>query len=296
MPERELATIADMRCFLAALALPAFLLAQTTELNVEAAGELPGVKLQGLTTAQKARVLAIAQQEDCTCQCGMMIAACIARDPNCFTSKTLATAVARQLRAGKTPTAARAILKDAAYIAKLKEELENQPADLKLEGAPARGADKARVTLVEFSDFQCPFCRGGADALNEMVKAFPKDVRLVFKQFPLDNHSQAAIAAEASLAAHAQGKFWEMHDRIFANPRSLTEENLIAWAKELGLDATRFTTELKAHKYQALVNREIREGIEAGVQGTPTVFLNGRLYRGAVTVEGLRPAIEAAIR
>ena len=165
-----------------------------------------------------------------------------------------------------------------------------------MEGAPARGADKARVTLVEFSDFQCPFCRGGADALNEVVKAFPKDVRLVFKQFPLDNHSQAAIAAEASLAAHAQGKFWEMHDRIFANPRSLTEENLIAWARELGLDSTRFAAELKAHKYQALVNREIREGIEAGVQGTPTVFLNGRLYRGAVTVEGLRPAIEAAIR
>lgn len=286
-----------MRFFAAAAVLwPALLLCQTTALDVESAGELPGVKLNGLTTAQKAQVLAIARAEDCTCQCGMKIAACIARDPNCTTSKTLATALARQMRAGKSAAAARAILKDAAYIAKLKEEIESQPANLNLAGVPALGPEKARITIVEFSDFQCPFCRSGAEALAAIAKAYPNDVRLLFKQFPLESHSQAAVAAEASLAAHAQGKFWPMHDRIFANPRSLTEANLIAWAKELGLDSGRFAQDLTSRKYQATVRREVREGIEAGVQGTPTVFLNGRLYRGPVKLEALKPAIEAELK
>ena len=168
--------------------------------------------------------------------------------------------------------------------------------DLKLAGAPARGPEAARVTIVEFSDFQCPFCRAGANALNEIAKAYPNDVRLVFKQFPLESHSEAAIAAEASLAAHAQGKFWEMHDRIFANPRSLTEANLVAWAKEFGLDAARFKSDLTSHKYQNTVQNEVREGLDAGVQGTPTVFINGRLHRANVTMEELKPAVEAALK
>jgi len=284
-----------MRIF-AAVLLPALLAAQTSNLNVEVTGDLPGVKLNGLSAAQKAQVMAIAQQTQCTCQCGMTVALCIARDPNCMTSKTLATAAARQLRAGKTPAAARAALTDAAYIAKLKEELESIPADLKLAGAPARGPEGARVTVVEFSDFQCPFCKGGADALTALARAYPNDVRLVFKQFPLEMHSQAALAAEASLAAHAQGKFWPMHDRIFANPRALTEANLVAWAKELGLDSARFARELAAHTYRATVTRETREGIEAGVQGTPTVFVNGRQYRGAVKFDELKPVIDAALK
>jgi len=159
----------------------------------------------------------------------------------------------------------------------------------------AIGPQNAPMTLDVYSDFQCPFCLNGARTLIAAAKAFPKDVRLVFKQFPLDIHSQAALAAEASLAAHAQGKFWEMHDRIFANRSSLTEANLTAWAKEFGLDAARFGAELKSHKYQAAVNAEIREGVEAGVQGTPTVFLNGRLYRGELKMESLKPAIEAEL-
>jgi protein-disulfide isomerase len=285
-----------MRFLAAALVLPILLPAQTSNLNVESTGDMPGVKLAGLTAPQKKQVMTIAQKEPCTCGCGMTIALCIARDPNCMTSKTLATAVARELKAGKTPAAASAILKQPAYIAKLKEELENQPVEFKLAGAPSRGPEKARVTLVEFSDFQCPFCRGGADALTAIAEAYPKDVRLVFKQFPLEMHSQAALAAEAGLAAHAQGKFWEMHNRMFANPSKLTEANMAAWAKEFGLDTKRFSSELAAHKYQDTVNREVREGIEAGVQGTPTVFVNGRLYRGAVKVEDLKPVVEAELK
>jgi len=87
-----------------------------------------------------------------------------------------------------------------------------------------------------------------------------------------------------------------MHDRIFANPRALTEANFISWAREAGMDAARFTADLRSHKYQAAVQTELREGLDAGVQGTPTVFLNGKLHRGAATVEDLKPAVEAALR
>lgn len=273
-----------------------FAAAQTSEVSAERAAGLPGVKVNGLTAAQKAQVLAIARQETCTCGCTMKIAPCLAQDRSCLTSRTLATALAREIKAGKTPAAATAILSNAAYIAKLQDELANQPVDLKVAGAPSRGPASARLTIVEFSDFQCPFCRSGAEALTEIAKAYPNDVRLVFKQFPLESHSEAAIAAEASLAAQAQGKFWEMHDRIFANPRALTEANFLAWAKELGMDVARFKNDLASHKYQNAVQAEVREGLDAGVQGTPTVFLNGRPHRGAVTVQDLRPAVESALK
>ena len=285
-----------MRLIACSLIFSALLSAQTSEVTAERAGGLPGVKVSGLTKAQKAQVLAIVSQQSCTCGCNMKIAPCLSQDRSCMVSRTQTTAVAREIKAGKTPAAAAAILANASYIAKLQDELANQAVDLKLAGAPSRGPETARLTIVEFSDFQCPFCRTGANALTEIAKAFPKDVRLVFKQFPLESHSQAAIAAEASLAAHAQGKFWEMHDRIFANPRSLTESNLIAWAKELGLDTARFTSDLTSHKYQNTVQNEVREGLDAGVQGTPTVFLNGRPHRANVTMEELKPAVEAALK
>jgi protein-disulfide isomerase len=285
-----------MRLIASLIIFSAFLAAQTSEVTAERAGGLPGVKVSGLTTTQKAQVLAIARQESCTCGCTMKIAPCLSQDRTCAVSRTQATAVAREIKAGKTPAAAVAILANASYMAKLQEELANQPVDLKLAGAPVRGPASARVTIVEFSDFQCPYCRTGATALTEISKEFPNDVRIVFKQFPLEFHSQAAIAAEASLAAQAQGKFWEMHDRIFANPQSLTETNLIAWAKEFGMDTARFTSDLNSHKYQSRVQTEEREGLDAGVQGTPTVFLNGRQHHGNVTLEELKPAIEAALK
>jgi protein-disulfide isomerase len=279
------------------LLLSPLLLAQkTSEVSAERAGGLPGVKVSGLTAAQKAQVLAIAQKETCNCGCTMKIAPCLSQDRSCMTSRTLATALAREIKAGKSPDAAAAILKDSAYIAKLQEELANQPVDFNLTGAPSFGPKTAKLTIVEFSDFQCPFCRTGADALTAIAKAYPNDVRIVFKQFPLESHSEAAIAAEASLAAHAQGKFWEMHNRIFANPRALTVANFQAWAAEFGMDTVKFAADLASHKYQAKVQTETREGLDAGVQGTPTVFLNGRPHRGAVTVEDLKPAVAAALK
>jgi protein-disulfide isomerase len=223
----------------------------------------------------------------------MKLAECRMKDPGCSYSRKETSIAMKGFAEGKNAAAVRADIKKEADTP---PPVLEDPVKISTAGDPFKGPENAKVTIVEFSDFQCPFCSEAVKQANAVVKSFPNDVKLVFKQFPLEFHSQAAIAAEASLAAQAQGKFWEMHDRIFANPKSLIEPNFIAWAKELGMDVPRFTSDLRSHKYAARVQTEEREGLDAGVQGTPTVFINGRLHRGNVTLEELKPAIEFALK
>jgi protein-disulfide isomerase len=123
------------------------------------------------------------------------------------------------------------------------------------------------------------------------MKQFPKDVRVIFKQFPLDSHSQAALAAEASLAAHAQGKFWELHDKMYANFTTINRARILVWAKETGLDMDRFTSELDSHKYAARVQAEEHQGEDAGVEGTPTFYINGKKLNASFDVQTVAPLI-----
>ena len=121
-------------------------------------------------------------------------------------------------------------------------------------------------------------------------------MKLIFKQFPLDFHSQAFKAAEASLAAHAQGKFWPLHDKMFANYRQISPDNILKWAGEVGIDLTKFKADLQAGKYRATVERETKEGMTAGVMGTPTFFINGKRYNGPFEMEPLKPILEAELK
>jgi protein-disulfide isomerase len=144
---------------------------------------------------------------------------------------------------------------------------------------PAKGKEK--VELVVFEDFECPFCAKNAPNLKIFQNRFPKRVRLVFKHFPLNSiHPNAQLASEAALAAKAQGKFWEMHDKIYANQKSLTKEDLVRYAKELGLNMAKFNTALETRQYKPDVERDARDGRTAGIRSTPTVLLNGRQYQG----------------
>src|SRR5258707_1826075 len=125
---------------------------------------------------------------------------------------------------------------------------------------------------------------------------YPADIRLVFKQFPLDTHSQAGFAAEAALAAHAQGKFWPMHDKLYANFRDLAPEKINQWAKEAGLDLVRFTMDMKSGKYKPTVQKELDEGVAAGVQGTPTIFVNGKRYNGPIETAALEQVLQGELK
>jgi len=145
--------------------------------------------------------------------------------------------------------------------------------------SPVKGNAAAPVTLTIFSDFQCPYCSRVVPILDEIQARNPDTVRLVFKQFPLRMHNMALPAALASLAAREQGKFWPMHDLLFANFNQLNDEKIKALAKEAGLDLTRFDRDRAAQKLRDEVLRDQALGQQSGVQGTPTVFLNGKLLR-----------------
>ncbi len=156
------------------------------------------------------------------------------------------------------------------------EGVDGVRAKVPLSDSPSQGPKDAKVTIVEFSDFQCPYCSRVLPLLKQVKDAYPKDVRVVFKQFPLPMHPHAHLAAEASLAAREQGKFWEMHDRLFANQQFLDEASIERYAKELGLNVERFRDALRQGKFKALVDKEMQEGVAAGVNGTPTLFINGK--------------------
>jgi protein-disulfide isomerase len=218
----------------------------------------------------------------------MKVAECRVKDPACGNSRRLAAFAIRDAAAGKTEAAIRADLD------KYKKEpppVLEAPVKLSIAGAPFKGPAEARVTIVEFSDFQCPYCAKAAVEAAQVVQKFPKDVKLVFKQFPLEDHSQAALAAEASLAAQAQGKFWPLHDRMYANFRQINRANIFIWATQAGLDMNRFKAELDSHKYAARVHAEEQEGEVAGVEGTPTFFINGKRFNGVFEVNSIAPII-----
>jgi protein-disulfide isomerase len=159
-------------------------------------------------------------------------------------------------------------------------------------GSPARGPAGAPVVIIEFSDFECPFCSRVVPAIQEVEKTYGDQVRVVFRQFPLNIHPNAQKAAEASLCANEQGKFWELHDAMFAAQRELGVEQLKAKAAGLGLDAAAFGTCLDSGQFAARVAADLADGQKAGVTGTPAMFVNGRFVSGAVPFATLEKLID----
>jgi protein-disulfide isomerase len=155
-----------------------------------------------------------------------------------------------------------------------------------------KGAPDALVTIIEFSDFQCPFCSRVVATVKQVSDTYGKDVRVVFKQNPLPFHQNAAIAAEAALAAGDQGKFWEMHDKMFANQQALERDKLEGYAKELGLNAAKFKASLDTNKHKAQIEAEQKVARDLGAAGTPSFFINGRSLRGAQPFEAFKAVID----
>jgi protein-disulfide isomerase len=164
-------------------------------------------------------------------------------------------------------------------------------------GFPSRGPAEAPVTIVEFSDFQCPYCSRVLPVLDQVTEKYGDKVQIVFRQFPLLNiHPQAQKAAEASLCAHDQGKFWEMHDAMFADQKGLSVDQLKAKAGGLGLDIAAFDECLDSSKYADQVSEDLREGSQVGVTGTPAVFINGRFLSGAQPFETFAQVIDEELK
>jgi protein-disulfide isomerase len=160
---------------------------------------------------------------------------------------------------------------------------------------PIRGAKNAKVTIVEFSDFQCPFCGKVEPALKQALDEYPNDVRIVWRNFPLPFHDHAMEAAEAAMAADAQGKFWPMHDKLFANQQALDRASLDRYASEIGLDMAKFKGAMDSHTYKDGIMREITYGGTLGVTGTPGFFIDGDFKNGAAPYPAIKQVIDAEI-
>jgi protein-disulfide isomerase len=172
----------------------------------------------------------------------------------------------------------------------------NKVYNIPVENAHVRGPKGAPVTIVEFSDFQCPFCAQSATLIDQVMKEYPKDVNFVYKNFPLTQiHPQAMPAAKAALAAGKQNKFWEMHDIMFQNAKALGPDNLKDYAGKIGLDVARFEKDMNAPEIQAQVDKEMQEARAADVQGTPTIFVGGKRLQNR-SVDGFKQMIEAALK
>jgi protein-disulfide isomerase len=161
--------------------------------------------------------------------------------------------------------------------------------------APAFGPDDAKVTLVEYSDFQCPFCSKAAKVVGQIKKRYGSVVRFVFRQYPLPNHPAAMPAAQASLAANAQGKFWAYHDLLFENSRELDREHLEEYAKKVGLDMAAFRKALDDKTYEKAVENDMELGKEVGIQGTPSLFVGTKRVGNPTDFEAVSKLIEAEL-
>lgn len=160
---------------------------------------------------------------------------------------------------------------------------------------PSRGPDDAKVTIITFSDFECPFCGRAKDTVDQVMQAYAGKVRLVFRQFPLSFHPHAAKSAEASLCANEQGKFWEYHDELFKNQKSLEVPQLKEHAKSVGLEAAKFDSCLDGNKFADQVKEDLEAGKTAGVSGTPAFFVNGIFISGAQPFDAFKRIIDEEI-
>ncbi|MFA6215927.1 MAG: DsbA family protein [Patescibacteria group bacterium] len=159
-----------------------------------------------------------------------------------------------------------------------------------------RGDKNAKVTLIVISDFQCPYCQRHEATLTQVMKDYSDKIRVVWRNFPLTTiHPYAQKAAEASECAGEQGKFWEYHDKLFENQSALTVDNLKSYAKDLGLNTSKFNDCLDSGKYTDLVNKEAQEAQAAGVSGTPGTFVNDQLVKGAYPYETFKQLIDAEL-
>ncbi len=185
-----------------------------------------------------------------------------------------------------------------AYIAELRTKhkttvsLRPPIVEVATAGRPEKGGRDAAVTIIEFSDYECPFCKRAEGVVDQVVSTYGDKVKVVFRDFPLPFHANARPAAEAANCAASQGKFWEYHGKLFANQTALTPDKLNGYATEIGLDGQKFSECLAQKPHAAAIDKDIEDGQKVGVSGTPAFFINGRMLSGAQPFEKFKELID----
>jgi protein-disulfide isomerase len=158
--------------------------------------------------------------------------------------------------------------------------------------SPSKGSASAPIELIEFSDFQCPFCLRADPTVQQVLSTYGDKIRFVYRHYPLPNHPFARPAAEAAACAGEQGKFWPYHDRLFASPTKLSSADLKQHAADLGLNTAQFNSCVDTRKLKGLVDTDLKDGEAAGVNGTPAFYINGRMLSGAQPYEAFKKIID----
>lgn len=246
-----------------------------TEDAIPAAGgervtSLPQVDSAGLDESSQQLFFDLVNELLSPCGEPVSVAACVAEKRKCKRCIPATRYVRRLVDEGFSRSEIREL-----YRLRYDEETKVEISEA---GSPVRGAVMAPVTIYEFADFECPGCRRMAPHLKRVTDEYKGKVRVVFKQYPLPMHTHAMGAAKAAVAAGKQGKFWEMHDLLFANQGSLQPEQLEKYAEQLGLDMTRFKADMQSKATEKKIEADRAAGKKAGVEGTPSIFVSGREY------------------
>jgi protein-disulfide isomerase len=234
--------------------------------------DLAGVDSSSLTTRERRQWADLVSELLAPCpNQAMTLARCVDTLAPCRACLLAARMLVSQIEQGRTSEQARE-----AYRVRYSPDA---VAAISLEGSPARGAPRPAVTIVEWADFECPFCAASAHALHVLVDKYPDRVRVVFKHYPLSSHPNSARAARAAIAAGLQGKFWLMHDRLFeAQKTGIDAEGIGRLAREIGLDEPAFARDCEGPEVQATLARDRRQADELRLNGTPLIYVNGRHF------------------
>jgi protein-disulfide isomerase len=240
----------------------------------EAAGPprpLPGIDTSGLSQREHKSFWQVASRAFAPCpEQAVTLVACLEEARPCAGCKPMAELLAKQIQRGSSASDAE-LAADLRFSSKAVRKVE-------LRDSPSKGPIDAPVTIVVFSDFQCPACRAALPIIEEAAAKHAKDVRLVHKFYPLPKHTQAKVAAYAAIAAMRQGRYWEMERVLFANQQALSERDLEGYAAELGLDMARYRADVKDPAVHAMVDRDKADGEDVELTHTPFVLINGRLF------------------
>lgn len=235
----------------------------------------PGVPdLSTLSPQQRTIFERVAQEEFCNCQSSLTLNGCFAARPDCKVAQHLGKMLVRSVSVGLSSDEILAF-----FSSRVSGPFCTKPAPLAIAGAPERGSKNAPITLVEFADFRCGHCREVAPMVKKALEQYGKRVRFVFAPFPLQNNSVSVSAAVAMLAAGNQGKQWEMHELLFApGAEDFADATLVRLARQLELDVKRFEADLKSPALKQQVLAIKQAGLDAGIEATPTFFVNGRRF------------------
>ncbi len=250
----------------------------------------PDFNFAQFSQEERAKFVGVAKAELCPCpEANTSLHECLkSRERRCGIAEQEASMIGQMVKADFNQTDI--LDKVAEFVEAVKKEHE-----FTLENRPIKGNPDAPVIVVEFADFQCPYCKEASKIMKKAHQKYGDDVAIYFKNFPLAAHQHGELAARAAIAAHQQGKFWKMHDLLFEHQKSLSEKKITDLARRAGLNIEKFQADLRNPEVHSIVTQDKSEGEQAGISGTPTIFINGRRFLGDGSEQGLFEAIEAAL-